>query len=443
MAGINEAQLGRRESQIMEIDEHGQPTQLSNPRTSCRSTTMPSRSPLALLLLALSLPGAAIAAQPLSPPGSVDEQLLELGNSHSGFGGLFLDDEGKVNVFLVDPARDGGALDKALGTQTRILRGDYAFSELLGWRYVIRPLLGVAGVTMLDVDETRNRLVVGLEPGLPAVDREGLVARIAASGVPMAAVLVEDRPGFAELVNLQSKFRPVPGGVQIVFPVDLPLFGACTLGFNAKRGNVSGFVINSHCTGVRGEVDGVRYFQSVPSDGTIGSELADPGFFTDPPCPLGRRCRFSDSAFARYSNPKTGSLARIAKPASLETDPPTLGLTPASARFKIIGQIGSPLVGSIVDKVGRTTGWSVGFVLDTCADINVSGTDVTELCQSLVVGEVGAGDSGSPVFSRNSSLEVKLGGILWGGTSDPLLGTLFAFSPLANIEMELGPLKVK
>ncbi len=55
---------------------------------------------------------------------------------------------------------------------------------------------------------------------------------------------------------------------------------------------------------------------------------------------------------------------------------------------------------------------------------------------------VGAGDSGSPVFIlNNGNGKAALAGILWGGN---LAGSLFAFSPLANIprEDELGDLAV-
>ena len=48
---------------------------------------------------------------------------------------------------------------------------------------------------------------------------------------------------------------------------------------------------------------------------------------------------------------------------------------------------------------------------------------------------VGSGDSGSPVFAISSGTNVTLLGILWGGS-----GSSFVFSPLSNIEGELGAL---
>jgi hypothetical protein len=245
------------------------------------------------------------------------------------------------------------------------------------------------------------------------------------------------------MTGLQNKFRPAMGGIQILFLLTPTSGGICTLGFNANLGRVFGFVTNSHCTQVRGEVDGARYYQSLPPDVTIATEIADPGFFTDPPCPSRRRCRYSDSAFAKYDNPRSGALGKIARPAFGDPAGGPLTLSPASARFTIKGRTGSPLEGAVVHKVGRTTGWTYGSVIATCADVNVGGTDITMLCQSLVIAGDDHGDSGSPVFSRiGNSTNVKLVGILWGGGEDPDLGHLFVFSPLENIEQELGPLKV-
>ena len=58
--------------------------------------------------------------------------------------------------------------------------------------------------------------------------------------------------------------------------------------------------------------------------------------------------------------------------------------------------------GAEVNKIGRTTGWTYAKIGATCIAVNVSGTNVTQLCQSRttsqVAGAVGPGDSGSPVF---------------------------------------------
>jgi hypothetical protein len=90
-----------------------------------------------------------------------------------------------------------------------------------------------------------------------------------------------------------------------------------------------------------------------------------------------------------------------------------------------------------VNKVGRTTGWSRGKVVATCVTVNVSGTSLTQICQTIVNAKVSGGDSGSDVFKVTSGTNVKLDGVLWGGSTD---GLSFVFSPFANITGELGAL---
>ncbi len=393
---------------------------------------------LALAATALASPFAG------GPSRSADEELVRIGREIPGFGGLFYDGQGRPTVYLLDPAGATAADLKSLGPQVRLRRGEYEFERLLGWRLELRPLLALPGVVFLDVDETRNRVVLGLDATSRSkgLDRDRLKREILFTGVPRQAVLLEETAPIEELAGLQSKLRPVPGGTQIVFPIAPPSYGVCTLGFNAYRGDVFGFVINSHCTGVRGEVDGMRYFQSVPSGGAIGTEIADPGFSTEPPCPPGRRCRRSDAAFAKYDKPRTGAPGKIARPLFGATELGSLTLRPAGARFVVAGRVGAPLAGDTVHKVGRTTGWTFGTVVGTCTDANISGTDLTMLCQSLVRAGAGPGDSGSPVFFRTAGTKASLAGILWGGSSNDLLGSVFIFSPLESIEEELGPLKV-
>jgi hypothetical protein len=101
------------------------------------------------------------------------------------------------------------------------------------------------------------------------------------------------------------------------------------------------------------------------------------------------------------------------------------------------------LFSGTLHKVGRTTGWTSGNVVGSCMTVNVSGSNIALLCQTLVqnsgVQIVAGGDSGSPVFQRISVDDdnVELVGILWGGSSS---GDLFVFSPLKNIQEELGGL---
>jgi hypothetical protein len=75
-------------------------------------------------------------------------------------------------------------------------------------------------------------------------------------------------------------------------------------------------------------------------------------------------------------------------------------------------------------------------VTNTCVNTNVSGTNITQLCQNFVSATVGSGDSGSPVFIIGSGDDVALVGILWGSSGS----NSFVFSPISQVEQELGAL---
>ena len=121
------------------------------------------------------------------------------------------------------------------------------------------------------------------------------------------------------------------------------------------------------------------------------------------------------------------------------TTGPNNGSLEIAGDFAISGQ-GAASVGQTANKVGRTTGWTQGLVTRTCVNTGVSASNIVLLCQDFVentVPIVAGGDSGSPVFRVNNSGRATLLGNLWGGNSS---GTLFVYSPIANIEHELGPL---
>jgi hypothetical protein len=366
-----------------------------------------------------------------------------MGRAIPGFGGLFYDAAGFAHVYLRDPSAPAAL--KSLGGQVRVHRGDYELARLVEWKRALRPaLLGQPGVVFLDADEAANRVVVGID-SRGGADRERLAAALDARGVPRAAVVFREARPFRAFAGpaagkkrpvptatLRDGFRPVPGGVQ--------LGGGCTLGFNAWLGDAFGFVLNSHCTGARDVVDGARYYQG-DRDDLIATEIADPPAFTTAPCAAGRKCRYSDSAFARYDGDSTrlGGLGQLARPSARGELEGSLTLKPASSRFNVAGTA-SPLVGQVVNKIGRTTGWTFGAVLGTCVDIDVFGDDRTMLCQTIARGGATYGDSGSPVFTWTRGKLVRLTGILWGVDES---GDGFAFSPFESIQRELGALRVK
>lgn len=420
------------------------------------------RRALSMMILALALPGVALAAPRQEPPNPVDDELVQMGRAIPGFGGMFYDAEGYPNVYLRDPeAPASRAAVKSLSQgEVRVLRGDYDFAQLVAWKRALRPaVLGQPGVVFLDADETRNRIVVGIDAAqAKSLDAGSLDKALAVKGVPRAAVLYQEVPAIHELVgvapdtvagkakkpsssSILSSIRPVPGGVQIIF-LDLPLAYGCTTGFNAYRGSAFGFVTNSHCTVSRGTVDGTQYSQGNDVFGpTIATEIADPAYFTGDPCPSGYQCRYSDSSFAQYNTTSLGGFRQIARTSSRGLLAGSTTLKPATSRFTISGTA-SALQGQTVNKIGVTSGWTYGPIVATCADVGITGSTYALLCQNIVKAGADHGDSGSPVFSWTSGNNVKLLGILWGGgTSNG--DQVFAYSPIQNIQQELGALRVR
>lgn len=292
------------------------------------------------------------------------------------------------------------------------------------------PVFELAGVVFTDADETRGRVIVGvLDRGVEGLVR-ATAARLGADAQNIE--IIETEPIF-QVDTLRDFIRPVVAGVQIRFSAYV-----CSLGFNAIRNGVTGFVTASHCSDRQGSVDGTQYYQPVNQVAAefVGTEIADPAYRRNfNGCPRGRVCRFSDSNFVDGANGVDFQLGTIAK-----TTGPNNGSLEIAGSFTITGE-GSASVGQTANKVGRTTGWGQGTVTRTCTNTGVSGSNIVLLCQTFVEHSsaviVQGGDSGSPVFRIQSGNNVTLLGNLWGGNSS---GTLFVYSPMSGIETELGAL---
>lgn len=378
---------------------------------------------------------------PNAPPESPLEATVQgtsqdpitLGRAVRGFGGFYLDSRGAPVVYLKNPAERANA-ERALGpflraeglaaSQLRVVPAQYEWAQLERWfTRASEEVLAVAGGVFVDADEATNRVRIGVERGAVAGIR-GIVERL---GIPAAAVIVEETEPIHFAATLRQRVRPIVGGLQINFPGFL-----CTLGFNAVRSGQNSFITNSHCTSKQGGVEGTPYWQPTETVDPvqIGTEVADPTYFRNSSgCPSGRRCRRSDAARAAYASGISFTLGRLAKTSGANNGSITI-----NGNFTITGE-GGASVGQTVSKVGRTTGWTRGAVTNTCVNTGVQGSNIVQLCQTFVSARVGSGDSGSPVFRGSTS--VTLTGILWGGNSS---GTQFVYSPVSNIEQELGSL---
>lgn len=401
-----------------------------------------------LAVAALSLAACQDGPGPVGPDGldpafSVAAQGADGPDRHAlaraipGFGGLFFEN-GQPTVALVDPAmrpqaervlaaflRDHGFSE----SQLRVRPAAFGYEDIDAWYAAFwAEAFAEGGVVLADLNETRNAIVIGVEDGSRTPGIRAVAARL---GIPAAAVIVEEVEPIVPLATLRDVASSITGGLQIHFGNYL-----CTLGFNALSGSEESFITNSHCTNVQGGTEGTQYYQPLSSlDPTVvGLEVDDPDYFRDGVCPRGARCRYSDAARIRQQSSRSFSRGVIAKTTGVNN-----GSLVINGSFTITGEAGSgcPVEGSTINKVGRTTGWTAGPIVNSCVNVGVSGSNIVQLRQVIVQAGVGSGDSGSPAFRVTSGSNVTLHGILWGGGS-----STFVYSPLANIESELGDLTV-
>jgi hypothetical protein len=306
-------------------------------------------------------------------------------------------------------------------------RSAHGPQDLEAWFARSSPeVLALPQTVFADHDEANNRLVFGVENAGVIRGVQNALTRL---GIPATAyeIRVTDPIHFMS-DNLRSAHRPVVAGVQIHWSQYV-----CTLGFNVSHSGGYSFITNSHCTENQGSTGNTQYNQPTRTSepDPIAFEAHDPAYFRGGACPRGRVCRYSDAARAAYVEGMEGQ-ARIAKTTGVNNGDLTV-----VGHFSITSQDNSSTSFSgTMNKVGRTTGWTSGSVSNSCVNVNVSGSNITQLCQTIVESNqqiVAGGDSGSPVFTGTST--VTLRGILWGGNSS---GTLFVFSPFKAIQDELG-----
>ncbi len=390
---------------------------------------------------------------------TIDDLFTEVAQRIPAFGGMFFDfadgvksdrralsrDNSVLYIYLLDMTpQAAAAAERAIVAilgpifpdlipprEVRVLKGQYSFLQLREWFDRVGALHPLEEVVMTDIDDVRNRLKIGL---MKIEMAERVKQELTKLSIPHEAVEFEETGPLVEDSTLQSYVRPVIGGLQIAYDSSL-----CTLGFNAIRAGVNGFVTASHCSRTRFGLDSTIYYQPTtsPSTNRIGVENFDPAPFSGSPCPSGRSCRYSDSSFVRYDSGVSFTRGIIAKTTG------AFSIT-IDGSFRITSK-GDAVLNQLVDKIGRTTGWSWGNVVGVCIRVDVENTNTTLLCQTLAEYYSEPGDSGSPVFiipNYPYSNDVKLAGVHRGRfPQDP---NKRVFSPISGIQntRDLGTLTV-
>ncbi|HSK18248.1 MAG TPA: hypothetical protein VK912_03865 [Longimicrobiales bacterium] len=388
----------------------------------------------------------------------VDAEYAAIARDAPGFGGMFYDATGRLNIYVTAAGASSQAQSRILTRVSASLRAqdrdvpsaanitvlpaarDYA--ELTVLRDRMDPVLAEPGVVFTDIDESQNRLRIGVLDGTGADQIQAVLDRL---DVPLDAVTIETTEPIEPLATLRDTNDPIAGGLQIWRFTPPSTANICTLGFNVRFTNPAEsqhfFFTNSHCTEVRGAVTGTLFRQGPLSLGTriVAVEVEDPPFFT---CQFaGYRCRWSDAALAQYLPDFTARLAMIYQTLDFGTTAPATLEILEEERFTITGERPFPMMGDIINKVGRTSGWTRGPVIGTCINVGVAGASppIVMLCQDRVQAYVAGGDSGSPAFEQIGGRNpVRLVGILWGGSASS-----FVMSAMENIHMEFGEFRVR
>jgi len=206
----------------------------------------------------------------VNSPRTLDNDFEALGKTLPGFGGLYYVN-GTLTVVLTDTSKAsmiGGAianflarydvrqLGRAFGdaAKMRVVRGDFAWTQLAEWNRQILKMGVIAGLTQTDIDEVRNRISIGVVDDAAAARVRAALARLK---VPTTAVIVEHIPAMTLLSDsLIGVVRPPGGGVAIHGN------GYCTLSYNAYYHDATGtydgkryFLTVSHCTNTFGVVE--------------------------------------------------------------------------------------------------------------------------------------------------------------------------------------------
>ncbi|MEA3246428.1 MAG: hypothetical protein U9Q74_09760 [Gemmatimonadota bacterium] len=393
----------------------------------------------------------------------------ELAAAAPSSAGFYLDATGTIHVVVKDVA-DANAARSAVLTMVSTGRvvtgksraasivtedGRFTFGELAVIRDAIHEhLLASQRIVMLDLNEQTNRVELGIDRLNASYIRETLPADIAALGLDTNAIAYREatiprlaiakgsyRRRFGS--TIQSTVDTITGGIQMERQGH-----ACTIGVIALYNSAPSVLSNSHCSETLFSYDGDSIEQATTTSPgrRIGHETVDPPGTS---C-YGYPCRGSDAALFGLESGilyYTGMIARTASRAGPATYTLADGSKTwdASNPYFYVSNTVTPTTGMEVNKVGMRTGWTYGYVTNTCVD-GFYGTSPNLMfitCSMVATVHVDGGDSGSPVFAFGGSPGsgggmadlVDFAGLIFAGYASD---TLSYFSPYGRIASDIG-----
>jgi hypothetical protein len=382
----------------------------------------------------------------------------EVADAEPTFGGAFVDRDGTQIIYVTDLNR-GASVAARLATVVPMTRrsglsrkapsgpvfrlADFSFTELAETRRQLRRLFGDSAIRSLDVDETRNRVVIGVRPDAQA---SSILARAEAVGADRAQIIVEAEPEVRLAHTLRDDNPIKQGGLQIQHE---DLDGKCTLGLIAIPYEETDEVVltASHCSPTYGAVDDGFFGQATgTASDSMGVELVDPALtfvYASPP-DTGYYYRYSDASLVSVNN-TSAALGIIARTTGWAKWSAPVTISHDTLYMYVDGETDeAAYIGLDLEKMGKGTGWTRGLVVDACKDVKKAdpGQVIVVYCSDFVEAGGTGGDSGGPVFySTGSDSEVIVYGMVWGYEYPS--EKKFVFSGWENIEFELDPLYVE
>lgn len=408
-----------------------------------------------------------------------EKPFVELSEMLNGFAGYHLDKDGNLVVLVKDLSNPDNIKQTVRSyvnnrysksgmqfnsTQIVLKKAVFSFKELQSWRDQIRnPLINTDGVLSIDLAEDKNVLRIGVnsETVIPEIKsivyeykipEQSIDTYITSKPTSLSSSKPPEsnsRPFFFSS-TLEDDIRPLTGGLELTrYEPSTGQHQFGTITFVALRQGQPVIVTASHVTvdSDDGSIWTVypahEYYQSNRfATSQIGSEIFDPygwscGWIINP-----KECRKSDSAVIELDGSVNYEIGTIAKTLGRGVDwqPGSKTIDPNMPRFRIISDDKDILVNMPLNKMGKTSGWTNGWVTSTCVDV-LSGQgsgNVWYTCQGRVYKMYAANeDSGAPVFYDHTTPygDVELVGLAWSINATEQYTN---FSPMYRIFQELG-----
>ena len=362
-----------------------------------------------------------------------------------GFGGFFYEND-KIVVYVTDldqatavrsavepeiAAHRSNMHQRSLASSEILVRqGGYSFAELRDLRNAVARLKN-SDLSFLDVDEQRNRVVIGLATGS---GREELTQRLTDLHIPPSSYEFEVRGPFRPAAGLRSDRSTFDGGLRIRRYDGVGAWD-CSLGFNAVRNSDTVFVTASHCNDSAETLwthNPVDWWQAQ----SVGTSIADDEY--DPPgvsCYDDHTCGYSDAAL-QFHLTSSFQMAKIARTVERSySGAGSIVIDSTKPQIAISGWMAWGIENMAVDKIGQVSGWTAGRVARTCVD-HYGPNSTILLCQDEALLTSSNGDSGAPLFHyKDEDSTAVLMGVLRGVLNDTLV-----YSPIANVVEDFGNL---